>query len=216
MADDVNLQSDGDLERRVNQLEAQLRTLLDQEHNDDGSHGDISVDSLTLHDSLVGDVSELAWSAGRFEAAFTAGTWDITSTASKMRYLRTSQVGRIAFVSFRIEGTIIATDSVEELWIRLPELHAMPAINTSHVAVSFAGGVCQWVDSAAGDVGMGLVAPAADGFTNSVPGTLLVVTKYNSDAKALTQWPISTDLTIDGSAWFFLEPDNHPTPFFGA
>lgn len=213
--DSVSYSNNSDLERRVNQLESQLRALLDREHNEDGTHSDITADSLTLHTGEVGEVTELAWTAGRFAAAFTAGTWDITSTSSKMKYLRVSQVGRIAFASFRIEGTVIATDSVEELWIRLPELHAMPAANAAGVATSFTGGVCYWLDGATSDLGMGLVSPAADGFTNSVPGTLLVVTKYNSDAKVLTQWPISTNLTIDGSAWFFLEPDNTPTPFFG-
>jgi hypothetical protein len=214
--DSLNYASTGDLDRRVSQLESQLRALLGREHNEDGTHQDVTVDSLTLHNGEVGEVTALAHTDARFFAAFTAGTWDITTEAAKMKYLRVSRVGRIAFVSFRIEGTVIATDSVEELWIRLPELHAVPAQNAAGVAVSFAGGVCYWLNADTSDVGMGLVAPAADGFSNTVPGTLLVVTKYDSSAKVLTQWPISSNLTIDGSAWFFLEPNNTPTPFFGA
>ena len=200
---------------------SRVNSFFSKEHKADGTHSTITADTISVQGANIGVHVDLAWTTGRYEAAFTSGTWSITSTESPQKFLRYIRVGQLVFVQFHIAGTTIATDSVEELWIRLPELHAIPALNTANVAYAYAGGVCKWNDFDNDRAGIGLVAPSADDFSNTVPGTLLVVTRYYTDdavpiTGGLWQWPISTSLDISGSATFILQPNNTPSPYFGS
>jgi hypothetical protein len=200
----------------LDQLVGAIKGWWSPEHNDDGSHGDVNADSLTLQDGRVGELTDIAFDASRFFAE-GASVWTVQS--ADQSYLRYSRIGQLAFVQFNLQGTGITVDTSGSLFVRLPELHALPTRDSAGSPAYHTGGILNWSDHAGGTNGIGLVSAQAQAFAGAVPSTLLQLDKCidgTSAASMFGDWPITADLWISGSCWFTVEPNNVAVPYFGS
>lgn len=200
----------------LDHLTASIRAVLSTEHNDDGTHSDVTAASLTLQGATVGTIDSLAYDAARFFAEGSA-VWTVSS--DDLLYLRSSRIGQLVFVQFNLQTTVITTDTSESLFIRLPEFAAIPGRDSGGSVTYQVGGVLYWSDLEHSTSGMGQVSAIAQDFSNAVPSTLLQLDRTKdgtSAASMFSPWPISNNLAIQGSCWFTVQPDNTPVPFYGA
>lgn len=200
----------------LDNVTASMRAFLTAEHNDDGSHGDITASSLTLQGASVGTIDELAYDSARFFCE-GLGTWTVGS--DDLTYLRASRIGQLVFVQFNIQTTVITTDTPESLFIRLPEFHAIPKRDSGGSPSYQVGGILFWGDIQNSTSGIGQVSALAQDFANAAPSTLLQLDKLRDGTSAASMfgnWAISNNLWLQGSCWFVVEPDNAPVPFYGA
>jgi hypothetical protein len=199
----------------LDHLTASIRGVLSTEHNDDGTHSDVTATSLTLQGATVGTIDEIAHDATRFFAEGSA-VWTVSS--DDLLYMRTSRIGQLVFVQFSLQTTVITTDTSESLFIRLPEFAAIPGRDSGGSLTYQVGGVLYWSDIEHSTSGMGQVSAIAQDFTNAVPSTLLQLDRMRDGTSASSMfgaWPISNNLTIHGSCWFAVQPDNIAVPFYG-
>ena len=197
-------------------LVASLRGFLGSEHNDDGTHGDVTAESVTLQGATVGTLDSIAHDSARY---FAEGSAVWTVGAADQIYFRSSRIGQLVFVQFSLETTAITVDTSGSLFIRLPEFHAIPSRDSGGSISYQVGGVLYWNDIANSRSGMGQVSAIAQDFSNAVPSTLLQLDKMQdgtSAASMFSTWAISSDLWIQGSCWFAVEPDNVATPYYGS
>lgn len=197
-------------------LVATLRGFLGLEHNDDGTHGDVTADSLTLQGATVGTFDAIAHDSTRF---FAEGSAVWTVAAGDQVFFRASRIGQLVFVQFSFESTAITVDTSGSLFIRLPEFHAIPSRDSGGSISYQVGGVLYWNDLTNSKSGMGQVSAIAQDFSNTVPSTLLQLDKMQdgtSAASMFSTWAISANLWIQGSCWFAVEPDNVAVPYYGS
>lgn len=206
----------GDTGAEFEHLTASISAFAEKEHNGDGTHGDITAASLTLQGARAGEIVSLAYDSGRY-VTLDAAVW--TVTAANQQYLRASRIGQLVFVQFALEQTTITVDTPSSLYIRLPEMHALPARDIYGSPSYQVGGLLFWYDNQHFTSGMGQVSAQAQDFANTVPSTLLqldLVKDGTSDASMYHVWPFTNDLRIQGSCWFAVEPNNEAVPFYGA
>lgn len=181
---------------------------LDAQHNPDGSHGDITVASVSLQGAMVGEVVNLPYSSTRYGDASGVQTWTVLE--SGQTYLRASQVGQIVFVQFYAAGDL--SGNVNQLQIALPEFNAFPNIDGSGFPISNGTGNLWWISSVGS--GHGIVRPIPINFTGPQPQTTLRLTNV-ADGTFTDVWDAATGLSIAGSVWFVLNPDNAANTFYG-
>lgn len=197
-------------------MSTSISAFLTNEHNEDGSHGDVTADSLSLQGATVGTIDTLAYDSARFLAEGSA-VW--TVDAGDLVYLRASRIGQLVFVQFALQTTVITVDTSESLFIRLPEFAAIPMRDSGGSASYQVGGTLYWSDIQHSTSGIGQVSALAQDFSSVVPSTLLqldLLKDGTSAASMFSTWPISTNLALQGSCWFAVQPNNTPVPFFGA
>jgi hypothetical protein len=188
-------------------LQSQLSTWGSKEHNNDGTHANITAQNLTLQKGTVGVVTPLTFSATRFTSS--TGTWAVAA-ATTLQYTR---VGQLAFVQFIVNTSALSGSTSLILTIQVPELHGLPTKSTHATTGNVQiGGSCQWVDFQHAASGSGPVGAQATALTGAVPSTRIVI--YPDDT-ASTPFPISNDLFVQGSCWFALTVNNAALPFFG-
>lgn len=216
----IDLQFRGELPQstrdELEQLTARVRGILRSEHNDDGTHGDVTVTSLTVQNAAVGAITALPYDSARY---FAEGSSVWTVQEADQLYFRASRIGQLVFVQFNLQETAITTDTSGSLYIRMPEFHAIPARNSGGSPSYQVGGVLEWQDNQAGTSGMGQVSALAQDFSNAVPSTLLQLDRARDATSAssmFSAWPITNNLWIAGSCWFVVEPNNDAVPYFGS
>lgn len=182
------------------------------EHNNDGTHSDITADTISIHDAVIGEPVNLPYSSARFFTS-SSGVWTVAE--ADVVYLRATRIGQLVFVQFNLTTTGLATDTADSLYIRLPELHALPNIVGGSPAYQVSG-VLDWQDVSNATNGTGLVSAQAQTFAGTVPSTVLQLDRVGPTNATYSAWAISADFNITGSIWFALEPNNVPTPFFGS
>lgn len=200
----------------LDQLVSGVNGWLTQEHKDDGSHADVTADTVTLQGAQVGEMFDLAYTSTRFFAE-GAAVWTVSS--GNQLFFRGSRIGQMVFVEFNLQGTAIATDTPGSLFIRLPELHALPSRDSSGSPGYHVGGILNWTDIGGGTNGIGLVSAQAQSFSGGVPSTILQLDKCRDSSSASSMfgnWPISANLWIQGSIWFPVERDNVAVPYYGS
>ena len=94
------------------------------EHKPDGTHGDVTADSLTLQGAEVGLPVDLPLATSRLSSSGGTSVW--TYTADATDHLRVVRVGRLAMVQFSFASTAVSSSAANYLIILLPELHAQP------------------------------------------------------------------------------------------
>ncbi len=188
-------------------IQTQISAWETKEHNADGTHGDITVDSLSIQKGVVGVVTPLTFSSARFSAS--SGTWAVAAAVA----LQYTRVGQLAFVQFVIDTSTLSGSTALYLAIQVPELHVSPT-RSSHAATGnvYIGGAFQWFDFQHSTQGFGPVGAQATALSGTVPSTRLVL---YPDATAVTPFPVSNDLSVQGSCWFALTKNNVALPFFG-
>lgn len=192
---------------------AKVGGLLESQHNDDGSHGDVVAESVSLQGAKVGELISLPYDARRFATYGANCTWTVDE--ADQIALRASRIGQLVFVQFRYETTVLAgVDTPDSLEITLPEFHMLPAISgTSPAALT--GGSLLWQDVAAGTNGIGLVQAIAYNFSGTIPATSISLLRQNPASSTAQQWALSANLFVNGFCWFVTTPDNASTPFYG-
>src|SRR4051812_14388542 len=80
------------LQQDLQRLQTAITAGWGQEHNPDGSHGDVVADSLDLQGAAVGEWVDLPYSAARFDTD-GSGVWTVDAT--DVNYLRMSRIGQI-------------------------------------------------------------------------------------------------------------------------
>ncbi len=189
----------------INAMVASIGAAWDKEHKDDGTHGNVTVDSLTVQGAKVGDLSDVAYDGSIFFANGSA-VWTVQST--DVRYLKTSRIGQLVFVQFRLEGTALATDTSDALYISLRDFHALPYLGSSGFGTTeIYGGGLQWQDVANSKSGVGQVAAVAQPF-GTRPYTLLQLDRVSPTNATFDNWAISSNLDVYGWCWFMCQPDN--------
>jgi len=180
-----------------------LRAWLDKEHNTDGTHADVTAESLTLQGALVGAREILPFDTARFSSG--AGTWTIT--AAQTIVFEVSRVGRLACVSFVCDGSTLTVATTTQFNIALPELHALPRIGPTSIAgVFIPSGSVYWSDRQHATTGQGIAGVLATTYTGTVPSTRMVL---------MASFPLSNDLLVSASCWFVTETNNQAAPFYG-
>lgn len=104
-------------------LGATLKSFLFKQHNEDGTHHDVTVDSLTLNGGRVGEITDIAYDPALFTSdihSWVVGTFDFG-------HLRYTQVGQIITVWFSVHSTSFPGGAVNSLYIHLPNLYRLPA-----------------------------------------------------------------------------------------
>ncbi len=193
---------------------AQLRGFSRQEHNTDGSHANITAETLSLQGAGVGEVVDLAYDSARY---IQSGGTSWTVSSGDQVYLRSSRIGQLIFIQFYVQTTVIV-GTPSYLIIRLPEMHAIPNRNALPSPAGQFVGMCEWFDYPGSLAGIGQVEVIADSFSNAIPFTSIQLRRYGNDATDVVgwaTWPASTDFWIHGSGTFFAQPNNRGLTFFG-
>lgn len=188
-------------------LKSTVNTIWDIEHNTDGTHGDMSADSLSLQEARVGEIVELPYDSGRYTSV--GGTWTVGS--DDQIYLRYSRLGQLVFVEFSLYGTVIAAATPDELIIRVAELAPLRTktedspsdTGTTHVV----GSLFYQDNIVPANKGSGIVVAS----TQNIGGraaTYLSLLTYN-----FAQWPTTTNMVVKGSGVFPLNRNNVLDPF---
>jgi hypothetical protein len=196
----------------IEQLVAALSAWAGVEHNEDGTHGDVTADTISIHDAILGEPVNLPYSSARF---FTSSSAVWTVDEADVVYLRATRLGQLVLVQFNLTTTGLTVDTSDSLFIRLPELHAIPNIVGGSPAYQI-GGILDWQDVTNATNGTGLVSAQAQTFAGTVPSTVLQLDRVGPTNATYSAWAISADFSVTGSIWFALEPNNIPTPFFGS
>lgn len=103
------------------QLSASLKAFLLKGHNEDGTHGDIVADSLTIQGGQLGVYYDLPYDAARYVTDTGTVTWTVAEAGQTL--LRAMRVGSRVEVLFDVTGTLAsgAGDKAGAVIIRLPE-----------------------------------------------------------------------------------------------
>lgn len=117
--------SDWYAQKELRQYYALVTGFLAQEHRDDGSHGSITAEALTVSDGVVergrsvamGVWTDVAYAAGNFTAS-GAMTWTVGSGDQKT-YAYTL-VGDTMTLCFKVDGTTVGGTPSTDLRIALP------------------------------------------------------------------------------------------------
>jgi hypothetical protein len=185
---------------------SKVKGFFSAEHNDDGTHGDITADSVTLHGGQVGELIDLPFNATRYLTDSSA-VWTVSS--DDQVYLRYSQIGRMAWVEFWLQTTVTTVDVADSLLIRLPELHPLRAMVEAGVTfgAQHTCGSFQWADLEHSTAGMGYVIAQT---INSGGYQAAVVRLVKNDAATFA---VANNYMVRGFAIFPLNTDNAPIPF---
>lgn len=190
----------------INSLVASIGASWDVEHRDDGTHGDVTVQSLSVQGGKIGEWTDVPYSASLF---FGDGSAVWTVQSGDVRYLKASRLGQLVFVQFRLESTAITTDTSDALYIRLQDYHALPFSDSTGAFATTAiyGGGLQWQDATNSTSGIGQVAAVAQPF-GTRPYTLLELDRVSPTNATFDDWAISSDLSIYGWCLFACQPQN--------
>lgn len=104
------------------QLVSGVNAFLEKEHKIDGTHGNITTDSVRLGGGLIGEWTEVPLDQSRFSDDSIDVTWTIIPDDSYMQYCL---CGSLAIVQFSIDGTIssVSADKATDLYINVPEIN---------------------------------------------------------------------------------------------
>lgn len=191
----------GAIRDQFEQLVAWLNGWTRIEHNEDGTHSDVTAESLTLQGGRVGEVTSLPYDSARFDTGDSA-VWTVAS--SSFDYLLYSRVGQIVTLWFSLSDTEITSSSAGQLLIKIPELYRLKFANGKPVGMATMGH-CEWRDSV-DNAGIATVFPLA-----SSQGMILELDRRDPSSMLFEDWPIATYSEIAGWAIFPLEPNNTPT-----
>lgn len=196
----------GAILREFESLVSSLVSWTTTEHNGDGTHTAITAESLSLQGALVGELTDLPFSATRYTAS-GGGAWVVA--AVDQLYLRASRLGQLALVQFNLETTDTTGAAASDLVIRLPELAPLAGRNAASgtFGASHVCGVFTWIDTQNGTRDMGYVqAVTVASGVSSAPQLRLV----KRDGATFAN---SNNLAVEGSALFPLNRNNQAVPF---
>ena len=189
-----------------------LQGYLDAQHNNDGSHGAVTADSIDLQGAQVGVWFDLPYTASRFQSSAGASVW--TVTAANLVYLKAMRIGQLVHVVFQIDASAI-TVAPTGLFIWLPEFTCLPVGRQAAVSTPYTGGVATWANVAAGTAGLTSVTayalpPAtADGKSR----TVLAIDQFGPVNATFANFPVTANLNVIGSCWFPVTPNNDGLTF---
>lgn len=122
-------------------LVGQINGFAYHEHHEDGSHGDVTADSVTIEGGSVGVWVDLHHDQARFYTDTADCTWTVSS--DNMRYLKYMKVGRLVTIIFDIENsTLSGIDTAEDLYINVPELEPLVYTAKGLEVFFYTVGVC--------------------------------------------------------------------------
>ena len=217
MAINVNYR-DGLDQQTVTELDnttAHITGFLRQEHNADGSHADVTANSLSLGGAPVGEWVDIPYAAARYTTV-DAAVWTVQE--ADVQYLKVARVGSIAFVCFRVVNTAITVDTATNgLYIFLQQLNTFPrSTNFSDPTLSppFGIGMIEWSrnNGGSGMQGLAYIDAYSSRFVlgSGGAGVTLELTYINPSTGKPASWPIDTYDYIHGQIWFPLTPNNQP------
>lgn len=195
----------------LDNLTTNLQGFLGSQHNDDGSHKDITTNALELQGAQVGVWFDLPYSATRFQTE-GIGVWTVNQ--SNIVYLRAMRIGELVYVAFGIEGSTITVDT-STLNILLPEFTCLQTRQTTGMSVFYVNSIAAWTDIAGGTNGLTSVAAYAQPpvVAGGKTRTLLSIDRFGPVNASYAQFAISADFNIWGGCWFPVTPNNDGTTY---
>lgn len=173
-----------------------------EEHHDDGTHGDVVADSLTLGGGLVGEFVQLPFAKSRY-LGLGGGTWTVAE--ANQLVLGYARAKAIAMVAFTIRGTTIATATCQSLNISLPELQIFPFLADTSTQAFTECGTGHWFDAQHNTFGTFYMVALPGSWVKSGGGGAIRCTDLSAGGAA---FPISNSLQIQATAWFVTTADN--------
>lgn len=197
------------LDDDVAQLTTAISAGWSKQHNIDGTHSDITADSLTLNNKKVGEIVNLDFNPSRFTTSNGHSTWTVTQTSTS--YLRYVQIGHLVTLQFAFPSSVVAGSpgNPTALKIAVPEFNLSNIPNTDQVAVfTFqVGGATRWIESTAGaesDRGLGdNRIRSTDTGGLPTPGAVIELHKSTSGA-ALASYSFGSNLEAVGHISFLV------------
>lgn len=187
-------------------IASSVQGYLDQEHNEDGSHGTIVPDEVMLDGSVTGRWTSINYDAARFLTG-SAAVWTVDE--SDLNYLRVSRTGQVAIITFGIEQSVLSVANADVLYILLPELKGVPYGKPSQTYQFYVSGAIEWNDVTNGTSGIGVARVLVEPIAGSDrPRTSLFLRRISPTNATFSQWPTTNDLRIWGTVTFQILPDN--------
>lgn len=196
----------------LDNLTTSLTAYLDAQHNQDGTHGDVTADTLELQGAQVGVWFDLPYSAARFQASVGGSVW--TVTAANQVYLKAMRIGQLAHVMFQLNASTI-TVGATGLLLWLPEFTCLPVGQQAAASTPYVGGIATWANVPAGTNGLSAVTAYAlpPASANGKSRTVLAIDQFGPVNATFANFPVTADLNIIGSCWFPVTPNNDGLTF---
>lgn len=190
-------------------LTASLKANILAEHNEDGTHGDVVADSLTLGGASMGEWINIPYDSARYVSG-GSGTWTVDEADQLI--LRYTRIRDIAIVHFALQNTVISTDTpTDGLLIKFPELHVVPLRDTlGNVYPSGTGRVKynNITEAVSGNCDCDIYA---SNLADVVPSTI-----FEMYGMTVTFASLPVTIRFAGTLTFALEKDNVAVPYYGS
>jgi hypothetical protein len=197
------------LKQDLSRLQSTINNAWEIEHNADGSHGDVTADSLTLNGLKVGELQNLPYDSARYVSG-GSGTWTVAE-ANQVR-LAWAQIGRLAFVTLVLDQTIVSVDTpTNGLLIKLPEIHITPARGTTGIQWPAGTGRLKYYNHTEAISGNCDCDIYASDFANATPSTI-----FEFYGMTVTFASLPVTISFAGTLVFCIEENNVANPFFGS
>lgn len=189
---------------------SRLKGLWTKEHNEDGTHGDITASSITLENKRVGELVNVPYNSAKFNT-LDAGIWTVSE--SNYSYINYAQVGQLIFVNFEILNSTLTFDTTDGFTFTIPEVHAVSTFIGPSGEGLYQDSMCgEWFctdETATAREGLILasVFPSIGG-ADTVPYTKIVLNCWE-DGLAFHQFPKGTYSVLRGSLWFFADKSSN-------
>lgn len=208
------------LSRILESMASGIKTGWGQQHNADGSHGDIIADTMKLQGAFAGEVVNLPYDAARYQTYGSDALWNVDETDQVT--LRYTRIGQLVVVQFDIQNsTLTGTDSPDDIVIRIPEFHALPKgdggtfMSSGNGYASFGAVTFTTATSLPQTANIGIAFNSLvyhTEFFNTTPSTGIALEPVDT---AIRQWSLGTTVNVNGFAAFFVEKDNAANPYLG-
>lgn len=168
-----------DVKASLNSITGSLKGFLLGEHHEDGTHGDVTADSLSISGGSLGEWVEVPYGPARFYTDTVNCVWTVEE--NDQRFLKYMKCGNLAIIAFDIEGsTLSGTDTAEDLFINLPELDPIIFSSKGQEVLWYSVGVCNTATDGFGTFSIG-VGPCNFGQSTTHPGTILDLDRFGGN-----------------------------------
>ena len=181
-------------------LSAAITGWVTKEHNLDGTHGDMTADSLNLQGGPTGEVVNVPKSDLLFSNS-GAGTWTVSDT--DFQYFRYVRVGQLLYVHFHIIASSLSS-ATTSLYITLPGFYLYPEVNGN--GTFFQNFSMDWTEPTATTSGVGVI-----NITQQDTGLRLGLSKGSSAGGSIGtgNWTTNVnDIYIRANIGIFLNRNN--------
>lgn len=190
---------------------ATIKGYLTKEHNDDGTHADVTASSLTLQKNFVGQATSVGVYPNISSSLLSGDNTTVWHSASG--YIRYTVIGQAVFIQFNVLGTLVDTADSSRLYITIPDLKVLSDGPSVADATQLGAGNFFWQNQAqfvgVTTSGYGIAALQSTDHTNSS----LMVALRKSDSSSFIQTTFGHHLNIWGSCWGMLSPNNEQLKF---